>query len=301
MRVEAKLIPEALRGWRRLLAGVVSRVRAAAGMAPGKPRGAVFYRRPARLPRSCGAVGLISILAPLGTGCAALSQFNTFTPQQDVELGDRAYDEILASSKLITSGPDYQMVQRLTTRLVEATHFYHPELADLFQWEVQLIDDPGTVNAFCLPGGKMAVYTGILPVAQGETGLAVVMGHEIAHATDRHGTEALSRQLGVEVLIRAAMGEDQQALASAVAGLGHLTMGRRAELEADHDGLLLMAKAGYDPREATAFWERMSALGGDSPPEWLSTHPSHDTRIIELTEMMPEALEVYEESTRARP
>lgn len=294
------LIPEALRGWRRLSSDD-SRSRAAARVAPEEPRRAAFYRRVGCLPRRWAAAVLVSALLPLGAGCAALYQFNTFTPEQDVELGNQAYDEILANNRIITSGADYEMVQRLTTRLVESAHYYHPELADLFEWEVRLIDDPETVNAFCLPGGKMAVYTGILPVAQGETGLAVVMGHEISHATDRHGTEALTRQLGVDLLIRAALGEDQQAVASAVAGLGHLTMGRHAELEADHDGLLLMARAGYDPREAINFWERMSALGGSSPPEWLSTHPSHETRILELSDMMPDALLVYQESARARP
>lgn len=255
--------------------------------------GRAFY--PARAARRAlrGAV-LATGFAAL-TGCAALSDINTFSPQQDVELGAQAYGEILSGEKLVTSGPELKMVRRLADRLVAAAHVERPELVEMFAWEVQLIDNDQVVNAFALPGGKMAVYTGILPVAQSEAGLAVVMGHEIAHATERHGTEAMTRQVGLGTLIAVITGGDTagQALAEVVAGLGQLKFGRSAELEADRMGLRFMARAGYDPREAAEFWKRMAALGGSGQPEWMSTHPSNENRIKQIEDMLPEALELY--------
>lgn len=269
-----------------------------------------FYRRlsaPAPGPAwpvrgGSGPALLLALGLPaLGTGCAALGSINLFTYQDDVELGAKAYDEILAEEKLIRSGPELEMVQEVTDRLVEAVRVEHPEVAEMFDWEVSLIDAPETVNAFCLPGGKMAVYTGILPVCEGDAGLAVVMGHEIAHATERHGTEAMTRQVGVQVLLDYIAGSTETQVAGIAAGLMQLRFGRGAELEADHEGLTYMARAGYDPREAIGFWKRMGQLGGGQPIEWLSTHPSHGTRIEELEARMPHALEVWREATGQAP
>ena len=221
-------------------------------------------------------------------------QFNSFTPEQDVEMGLVAYGEILEKETVIESGADVRMVNRIMDRLVQAAAVERPELVELFQWEVQLLDNDEMVNAFCLPGGKMAVYTGILAVAQDETGLAVVMGHEIAHALERHGTQAVSRQNGITSAIEILVDPNYQGLANAGGSLLGLKFGRGAELEADRSGLRYMARAGYDPREAANFWRRMSAGGGDGPPEWLSTHPTGDHRVEQIESLLPEAMELYE-------
>jgi predicted Zn-dependent protease len=227
-------------------------------------------------------------------------QINAFSPEEDVQMGLQTYDKVLSEERVITSGPDLRMVQQVMDRLVQAAAVEKPDLVALFQWEVKLLDNDATVNAFCLPGGKMAVYTGILPVAGGETGLAVVMGHEIAHALERHGTEAVTRQMGMGTLIEILAGEDYKALANLGQNLVSLRFGRGAELEADRCGLRYMARAGYDPHEATEFWRRMSSGGGDAPPEWLSTHPSDESRIQQLESLMPEAVELYEASRGLR-
>jgi len=269
------------------------------------PNGATFYRgaRAGRL-RHIGQIGLTVALIGLTTGCDALRNFNLLTVEQDSELGINAYAEVRKTAVVIHSGPDYEMVQRVTTRLVEAARHFDPKIVGEFEWEAILIDDPETVNAWCLPGGKMAVYTGILPVAETEAGLAVVMGHEISHATARHGTEALTRSMGLEFALAMISGTtsaggaagNEEVIALGTNLLLQLPMGRGAELEADQKGLEVMARAGYDPREATRFWERMGALGGDAPPEWLSTHPSHGSRIGQLEELMPAAIAIYERS-----
>ncbi len=246
------------------------------------------------------------------SGCNAISQLNLIPVSQDPVLGAQAYPELLKEERTIDSGQDYQTVLRMTERLVIAAKEIDPEIADLFEWEVKLVRRDDLVNAWCLPGGKMAVYTGILPVASDasgdfETGLAVVMGHEIAHATLRHGTRAMTRQMGAQTILGiVAMalggGEDGgSSLALAAGNLGanflNLSFGRDAELEADRRGLLYMAKAGYDPRAAVGFWQRMrDASGGAQQPEWLSTHPSNENRIKQIEGLLPEVLPVYEQS-----
>jgi len=252
----------------------------------------------------------LRLLAPItlavALSCAAVSRFNLIPVEQDAALGAQAYPELLAQDRQITSGKDAAMVQRVTERLVAAAQHFDSEISARFEWEVRLVDKPDVVNAWCLPGGKMAVYTGILPVTQTEAGLAVVMGHEIAHATRRHGTRAMTRQMGANVIVQIAAtllfetADAQQtaaALGSYAAGFANLTFGRDAELEADAVGLKYMAYAGYDPREAPRFWERMQSLsGGAQGPEWLSTHPSHGRRIEQIEELLPEALAVYAQS-----
>lgn len=238
--------------------------------------------------------------------CASLSQLNLIPVEQDAQLGAQAYPELLEGERTITSGKDHEMVQRVTQRLVEAATHFDPEITAMFEWEARLVDKPDMVNAWCLPGGKMAVFTGILPVSQTEAGLAVVMGHEIAHATQRHGTRAMTRQMGTGFLVSIVSvllfeTADAQAMAAAVGNYGaafmSLSFGRDAELEADAVGLKYMARAGYDPREATQFWTRMQALsGGAAGPAWLSTHPSHGSRIEQIEALLPDALAIYAQS-----
>lgn len=242
-------------------------------------------------------------LAPLQS-CAALRNANVYSVDQDVELGTQAYSEMLAQETLITSGPDYERVQRVTSKLIESAEELHPEFAD-FPWECVLIDKPDMINAWCLPGGKMAVYTGILPVTQDDTGLAVVMGHELTHATGRHGTQRLTRNMGVDGISQAIAILTNQPSAGQVAGvLGQLGIGlpwgREDELEADAGGLMVLANAGYDPRQAPGFWERMKALAGGEAggiDAYFSTHPSNTARIEQINALMPQALELYEKRT----
>ena len=202
----------------------------------------------------------------------------------------------------------------MTERLVTAARRLDPEVADLFEWEVTLVRRDDLVNAWCLPGGKMAIYTGILPVADDgtgdfETGLAVVMGHEIAHATLRHGTRAMTRQMGFSAmiaLIGAALGDgDEAALAAMAAQFAAnfvtLSFGRDAELEADRRGFDLHGDRGVRPSGSRRrFWRRMkAATGGDTQPEWLSTHPSNDNRIAQIESLL-EVIPIYEQSRGSR-
>jgi predicted Zn-dependent protease len=162
-----------------------------------------------------------------------------------------------------------------------------------------VVDDPKTVNAWALPGGKSAVFTGLLPVAKNDAQLAVVIGHEAAHAIARHGGERMSQQAALNVLVSAgfqlseADPGTQEAVLNAL-GLGTLAFSRNQESEADHLGLLIAADAGFDPREAIPLWQNMAAAGGAGPPEFLSTHPSENTRIQRLNELMPEAMAVWQ-------
>jgi predicted Zn-dependent protease len=218
-----------------------------------------------------------------------------------------AYRQVLDTSRVLNNA-DAAMVKRVGLRIQRAVETYmaqnnmSSQLAG-FQWEFNLIQDK-QVNAWCMPGGKVAVYTGILPLTQNETGLAVVMGHEIAHAIAKHGDERMSQglvaQLGsaaAQVAVANRTPAAQNIFLSAFgvgAQLGLLKYGRTQESEADHLGLIFMAMAGYDPRQSIPFWERMaSQKGGGAPPEFLSTHPSDATRINDLRRLMPDALKYY--------
>lgn len=239
---------------------------------------------------------LVGLLIGLSAAChttpvTGRSSFNLFSPAEDVELGREAYAQVLAEGKVVRSGRDLEMVRRVMQRL--------SAVADDagYEWEVNLLDAKDTVNAFALPGGKMAVYTGILPVCGGEAGLAVVMGHEIGHVVARHGTERMS-QTGLANIALSALGTGESAQVAQL-GLQFLVLmpfGRSQESEADEIGILYMARAGYDPREAVAFWQRMEQATGNGPPEFLSTHPSHETRIDHLEALMPRALAEWESS-----
>jgi len=218
------------------------------------------------------------------------------------QLGADAYQEILADEKVSNDPRLTRILDRVGARLAKVSN--QPG----FEWEFKVIDNPEMVNAFCLPGGKVAVYTGILPIADTEAGLAVVVGHEIAHATARHGAERMSQQLGANMALEAAsIGLQNNKNHDAImAGLGIgatvgvlLPYSRTHESEADKIGLTYMAKAGYDPNEAARFWERMDAMAqGSRPPQLLSTHPSPDKRSEELERMVADVMSLYRSSPK---
>jgi predicted Zn-dependent protease len=260
--------------------------------------------------RSGAPVAALLVVAFLG-GCTTVSgtgrtQFNFMSRDQELALGAGAYDEELTGAKLITSGPQWEMVKRVTDRVSKAAERLHPEATKGFQWEVRLVDAPDTVNAWALPGGRMAVYTGLFKAAQNEAQLAAVMGHECAHAVARHSGERMSQHYAAQfALMGIGLGTSysqlspasQQAI-MAVSGAGAqygvlLPFSRHHESEADEIGLFIAADAGYDPREAVQLWKNMGSLGGEKPPEWASTHPSDETRQARLAELMPRALEMW--------
>ena len=224
--------------------------------------------------------------------------------QQESALGLQSYQQVLSQSQSITSGPELEMVKRVAGRLATATG----KAGQGFDWKVSLIRDE-KVNACCLPGGKIVVYSGILPVAQNEAALAAVLGHEMAHATSRHGAQRLLQQnlaqtamTGIALSI-SDMDYDRQRAVMGALGAGAqfgvlMPFSREHESEADHIGLNYMARAGYDPRESVRLWRRMAEANERQPPEFLSTHPSHGTRIQQLENWMPQALEEY---NRAAP
>lgn len=231
--------------------------------------------------------------------------------EQVVAMSAEAYKEVIDSVKISDNAEQTAMVRRVGTRIKGAIEKYlsdngQSSLLEGFDWEFNLIDNDTTVNAWAMPGGKVAFYTGILPICEDELGVAVVMGHEVAHAVAKHGQErmntAYAQQVGLS-LGAAALGQDpgmaQRLVFQAVgvgSQLGMLAFSRKHESEADELGLIFMAIAGYDPSSAPKFWERMSATGGGAPPEFLSTHPSHETRISRLNAKLPEAMEYYEKS-----
>jgi len=244
---------------------------------------------------------LLCLAALVAGGCETVpitgrSQLQLVSGAQEVQMGAEAYKEILAKAKISTDPAANALVTRVGTRIAAATG-----RSDL-PWEFKVIDDPQTVNAFALPGGKVAVYTGILPITRDEAGLAVVLGHEVSHVMARHSAERISEQLGAELVakgIGAAIGLDPQ-ITQAGAGLLVNTLllpwGRKQESEADHLGLIYMAKAGYDPHAARDLWIRMAeaSKGRARPPEFLSTHPSEETRVRQIEGWLPEAMRSYQ-------
>lgn len=233
---------------------------------------------------------------------------------QEVQMGAQAFDQVKSDPKMRPSQDprEVEPVRRVAARIVEAAkRSKYAEMAQQFQWEVTIIKDDKTANAFALPGGKMAVYTGIFPMAKTEAGLAAVMGHEVVHALARHGAERMSQGQLTNTVLQVAgaaiglsggnpmLGQATMAALGAGAQVGVLLpFSRKHESEADYVGILLAADAGYDPRESVALWERMGqASGGGGQSEFLSTHPSHDTRIDQLKEWMPEAMAIYQKRT----
>jgi predicted Zn-dependent protease len=243
------------------------------------------------------------------------SQFILLSEGYENQLGAQAYDQVLNDPKIqVSKNPkEVEPVKRVAARIIEAAkRSKYAEIAQQFDWDVTVIKDDKTKNAFALPGGKIAVYTGIFSMAKTEAGLAAIMGHEVVHALARHGAERMSQGLAAQIVLTgadialagggAATGT-RQAVMQAL-GLGAqvgviLPFSRGHESEADYIGVLLAAQSGYDPREAIRVWERMEQVGGEQPSEFLSTHPGHGTRIAQLESWMPEALRFYKEASPA--
>ena len=231
------------------------------------------------------------------------------------EMGAAQYGATLQDPKVILSKDPREIdpVKRVAARIIEAAkHSKYAEAAQSFDWEVTVIKDDNTKNAWALPGGKIAVYTGIFPMAKTEAGLAAIMGHEVVHALAQHGGERMSQGLVAQVgMSAAAILLSTQGGNPALSLLGMQAMGlgvqagvllpfsRMHESEADYIGVLLAAGAGYDPREAVRIWERMAAASEGAPPEFLSTHPANETRIADLNRWMPEAMAIYERASKA--
>lgn len=246
---------------------------------------------------------LVALFAALLCGCQTVlltgrEQLSLLPEEQEIRLGVIAFQEVLDTEPKSQNAHLTQMVERVGKRIASVS-----ERKD-YQWEFVLLARPNQ-NAFCLPGGKVAVYEGILPVCQNEAGLAVVMSHEIAHALARHGGERMSHQMAAEggewALSRILGQRDSQKveMIKSVYGIGTeygvlLPFSRTQESEADSIGLTLMARAGYDPQEAPRFWERFSHENSSSVPELLSTHPSDETRMRQLNEQLPRAMSIYQ-------
>ncbi len=213
------------------------------------------------------------------------------------------YNQFLGENKVITGTKDAEMIKRVGQRIAVAAERYldangNQGYLKNYKWEYNLVNDE-TVNAWCMPGGKIVFYTGILPIAQNETGVAAIMGHEVAHALANHGQQRMSagmvQQLGAVAGNVVIQDEQKRGLFNQAYGIGSqvgvmLPFNRAHETEADNIGILLMAIAGYNPDEAAQLWKRMKAnSGGQAPPEFMSTHPSNDTRIANLTKWAPGA------------
>jgi len=250
-----------------------------------------------------GAVAAVVLLA---AGCATApythrSQLMVVSASQETALGADAYLQVLSKAKVDHDPKINALVREVGERIARVAD--RPD----YKWEFTVIDAPDTVNAFALPGGKVAVYTGLLPVAQDTAGLAAVIGHEVGHAIARHGAERMSQAMGAEavgVALSVGLGAASPQNASAVMqlyGLGAqvgvlLPWSRTQESEADHIGLILMAKAGYDPTAALALWQRMEKLEGKKaqPAEFLSTHPGYGTRQHDIQMWLPEAEQYFQ-------
>lgn len=253
--------------------------------------------------------GLLVIYACTSVPVTGRNQLSLISNAEIIPMANQQYAEVIKKGPLSTNAEQTAMIRRVGVNIQKAVEQYmagknlSSQLLG-FAWEFNLIDDPKTVNAWCMPGGKVAFYTAILPICKDETGVAVVMGHEVAHAIANHGRERMSQQMVAQFgigTLGALMGQNPTAgnelLMQAIGAgtnVGMLKFSRQHESEADHMGLIFMALAGYDPNEAPAFWERMSTLsGGQQPPEFLSTHPSHETRVRDLQGWIPEAMKYY--------
>jgi predicted Zn-dependent protease len=235
-------------------------------------------------------------------------QFTALPESQVTAMALAEYQHFLDSTGTVVGTSDADMVKRIGNKLAVAVTKYlnDNKLGDRiegYNWEFNLVQS-NEVNAWCMPGGKVVVYTGILPYTKTEAGLAVVMGHEIAHAIARHGNERMSQGLAAQLggmALDVALAEKPAAtrnLFQLAYGLGAtygvlLPFSRTQESEADKLGLIFMALAGYDPAEAVSFWQRMAAIGGNKPPEWMSTHPSDERRIRDIQAYLPKAQKYY--------
>lgn len=259
--------------------------------------------------------GIFTAMALLLSSCGSTvpvtgrKQMLLVSDSEVLTMSLQEYDEFMKTAPKSTNQANAALVKRVGQNIANAVESYlrsngMQDMASSFSWEFNLVKSD-EVNAFCMPGGKIVVYEGILPITQNETGLAVVLGHEVAHAVAKHANERMSQQLisqyGGQALGVALSGSSSavQTIASSVYGLGSqygvmLPYSRKQELEADQLGLIFMAMAGYDPSQAEAFWIRMSQnAGGSSNQEFTSTHPSDETRIKKIREDLPQALQYY--------
>ncbi len=259
---------------------------------------------------------LATFLAFWGYSCSTVpltgrKQLNMLPESEMISMSFTQYDQFLQDNKISTDRENVQLVKRVGGRISAAVEEYFTQNGmqdriSSFEWEFNLVEND-TPNAWCMPGGKVVIYSGILPVTKDETGLAVVMGHEIAHAVARHGNERMSQQMVAQMggtALSIAIDEKPEqtknifmtayGVAAQVGAI--LPYSRTHESEADQLGLIFMALAGYDVNEAVDFWQRMSAQGGQKPPEFLSTHPSDETRIRKLKEFLPEAKKYYKKN-----
>jgi len=247
----------------------------------------------------------IFIICVFLNGCATApitgrSQLLLVPESDEIALGLKSYQEVLAKAKISRDQQVNAQVKRVGTRIASVAD------REDYSWEFTVIDDPKTANAFALPGGKLAVFTGILPYTKDDNGLAFVLAHEVGHAIARHGGERMSEQLLIQLgqhgLNLAIADKSPQAIQAINLGYGlgttvgvTLPFSRAQELEADYIGIILMAKAGYDPREAPKFFERMTSGQSKKTIEFLSTHPADDRRIQNLKNLIPQALPYYKQ------
>ena len=256
---------------------------------------------------------MIVLLLLFAIGCSTVPltgrrQLSLVPESEVISLSLTEYDKFIKSNKLSTDKNKIAMVKRVGERISNAVETYMANaglgqnLAG-YKWEFNLVEDQ-TINAWCMSGGKVVVYTGLLPLALNETGLATVLGHEISHAVARHGSERMSDQMLMQLgstALSTAMAQkpaETRSIVMTAFGIGSqvgviLPFSRQNEYEADYMGLIFMAMAGYDPNESIPFWERMSKQGGQKPPEFLSTHPVDQNRIDRLKEKMPDAMAYY--------
>ena len=239
------------------------------------------------------------------------SRLNLVSNDQVLPMAFQAYDQFLTENKgavLSASNAQASRVKMVGNKLIASVKNYmnnnnYGDLIKDYKWEVNVVQSK-ELNAWCMPGGKIVVYTGILPVTKDDAGLATVMGHEIAHAIAGHSAERMSQQmvgqgLGALGNVSTANNSNTQSIFNSLYGVGAplamLSYGRNQELEADRLGLIFMAMAGYNPQNATAFWQRMAqaSSGSQKPPEFLSTHPSDATRIARIQNALPEAQKYY--------
>lgn len=251
---------------------------------------------------------VLAFLLPVSYGCTRVAetgrlQINFLSQGQETALGAQGWQQIKSQFRESDNLSAAELIKTVGMRIAGVS-------GQNYQWEFCLFDSD-QVNAFCLPGGKVAVHEGILPVMENEAALAAVMGHEVAHATCRHGAERVSQRVAINVagrIVSSAAGQylpDFQGVINSSYNVGTtlgvaLPFSRQHETEADLVGLKYMARAGYDPAEALSFWQRMAELkernGQGNIPAFLSTHPSDDQRIAKLREMLPQALAIYESS-----
>lgn len=258
-------------------------------------------------------VGLI-IYACSNVPITGRKQLTLLPDSQMVSMGLMNYQAFLTENKtkVKATGADVEMVKRIGNKISKAvesyltTNGYQDKIAN-YQWEFNVVDE-NVANAWCMPGGKVVVYTGLLPITQNETALACVMGHEIAHAIANHGNERMSQSIiaevgmtGLDLFLQTRPQDSKNIFWQAIGtgagvgtSLGLLKFSRDQESEADKMGLIFMAMAGYNPQESISFWERMKKMSaGQEPPQFLSTHPSNDERISDIKAYLPQALKYY--------